>query len=58
MKTDKEILDFILSNIDSDGYSWWLPEWMVCEDGDWHNKPSISEARQYIIQRMNQETNK
>lgn len=57
MKTDTEILNYILSNAEPDGYGWWLPEWMLSkeypmEDG-WDHKPSIEEMKEHIVHRIN-----
>jgi hypothetical protein len=57
MKTDTEILNYILSHVEAVGYSWWLPEWSVIEEPEKEDefddyKPSIEEAKNSIIKRM------
>ncbi len=49
MKTDTEILNYILSRATCDGYGGWHLPWL----GGWSHKPSIEEAKEYITHRMN-----
>ena len=50
--TDAERLEYLHSNLDWDGYGYWLPEICVKEkDGSFTDEPTLEEFRQFLDER-------